>query len=68
MEYLQDRMLRSFVSLIAALVLKMAELTSLFCAMAWDLDVRLNSLKRLCHVGDCTGLEMIRTLQDRGVA
>src|SRR5213082_539351 len=23
--------------------------------------------KRLCHVGDRTGLEMIRTLQDRGV-
>ena len=26
-----------------------------------------HSLKRLCHVGDRTGLEMIRTLQDRGV-
>ncbi len=27
-----------------------------------------HSFKRLCHVGDRTGLEMIRTLQDRGVA
>ena len=26
-----------------------------------------HSFKRLCHVGDRTGLEMIRTLQDRGV-
>ena len=26
-----------------------------------------HSYKRLCHVGDRTGLEMIRTLQDRGV-
>ena len=26
-----------------------------------------HTLKRLCHVGDRTGLEMIRTLQDRGV-
>lgn len=26
-----------------------------------------HSCKRLCHVGDRTGLEMIRTLQDRGV-
>src|SRR5947199_1374783 len=25
-----------------------------------------HSFKRLCHVGDRTGLEMIRTLQDRG--
>ena len=28
----------------------------------------LDTFKRLCHVGDRTGLEMIRTLQDRGVA
>jgi succinate dehydrogenase / fumarate reductase flavoprotein subunit len=27
-----------------------------------------HTYKRLCHVGDRTGLEMIRTLQDRGVA
>ncbi|MCU1307222.1 MAG: succinate dehydrogenase subunit [Acidobacteriaceae bacterium] len=27
-----------------------------------------HTFKRLCHVGDRTGLEMIRTLQDRGVA
>ncbi len=27
-----------------------------------------HSFKRLCHVGDRTGLEMIRTLQDRGVS
>src|ERR1700682_4682638 len=26
-----------------------------------------HTFKRLCHVGDRTGLEMIRTLQDRGV-
>jgi succinate dehydrogenase / fumarate reductase, flavoprotein subunit len=26
-----------------------------------------HSFKRLCHVGDRTGLELIRTLQDRGV-
>jgi succinate dehydrogenase / fumarate reductase flavoprotein subunit len=26
-----------------------------------------HSFRRLCHVGDRTGLEMIRTLQDRGV-
>ena len=26
-----------------------------------------HTLRRLCHVGDRTGLEMIRTLQDRGV-
>src|SRR5579859_7295746 len=26
-----------------------------------------HTYKRLCHVGDRTGLEMIRTLQDRGV-
>ena len=26
-----------------------------------------HAFKRLCHVGDRTGLEMIRTLQDRGV-
>ena len=26
-----------------------------------------HSFKRLCHVGDRTGLEMIRTLQDKGV-
>src|SRR5207245_10811379 len=26
-----------------------------------------HTFKRLCHVGDGTGLEMIRTLQDRGV-
>ncbi len=26
-----------------------------------------HTYRRLCHVGDCTGLEMIRTLQDRGV-
>src|SRR5258705_5530233 len=26
-----------------------------------------HSVRRLCHVGDRTGLEMIRTLQDRGV-
>ena len=29
--------------------------------------VRRPHLQRLCHVGDRTGLEMIRTLQDRGV-
>src|SRR5258707_6587525 len=28
---------------------------------------RGHTFKRLCHVGDRTGLEMIRTLQDRGV-
>lgn len=27
-----------------------------------------HTFKRLCHVGDRTGLEMIRTLQDRGVS
>jgi len=27
-----------------------------------------HTYKRLCHVGDRTGLEMIRTLQDRGVS
>ena len=27
-----------------------------------------HTFKRLCHVGDRTGLEMIRTLQDKGVA
>jgi succinate dehydrogenase / fumarate reductase flavoprotein subunit len=27
-----------------------------------------HTFKRLCHVGDRTGLELIRTLQDRGVA
>ncbi len=27
-----------------------------------------HSFRRLCHVGDRTGLEMIRTLQDRGVS
>jgi succinate dehydrogenase / fumarate reductase flavoprotein subunit len=27
-----------------------------------------HTFRRLCHVGDRTGLEMIRTLQDRGVA
>jgi succinate dehydrogenase flavoprotein subunit len=27
-----------------------------------------HTYRRLCHVGDRTGLEMIRTLQDRGVA
>src|SRR5258707_11729250 len=26
-----------------------------------------HTFRRLCHVGDRTGLEMIRTLQDRGV-
>ena len=26
-----------------------------------------HTFKRLCHVGDRTGLELIRTLQDRGV-
>src|SRR4029079_7075400 len=26
-----------------------------------------HTFKRLCHVGDRTGLEMIHTLQDRGV-